>query len=96
MIDLKVRKKTKRALGLIFGVIPEFQGRNITDGMINHFEDEIGRGVFYTDLEMNWIGDFNPKMINMVETLNPDIKKIHITYRYLFDRKKEFSRAKII
>ena len=96
LYDLKIRKQTTRALGLIFGVIPEFQGKRITDGMINYFEDEVGRGVHYTDLEMNWIGDFNPKMISLVKTLNADVKKVHVTYRYLFDRNKEFKRAKTI
>lgn len=96
MFNLKILKKSTRALGLIFGVVPEFQGQHITDGMINFMEDEIGRGINYTDLEMNWIGDFNPKMINMIKTLNADVKKVHITYRYLFDRDKEFKRAKIL
>ena len=96
LFDLKIRKKTKRALGLIFGAVPEFQGKGITDGMISFFEDEIARGMHYTDLEMNWIGDFNPKMINMVKSLYPKTRKIHITYRYLFDPNKEFKRAKIV
>lgn len=96
LYDLKIRKQTNRALGLIFGVIPEFQGKKITDGMINYFEDEVGKGVHYTDLEMNWIGDFNPKMISLVKTLNADVKKVHVTYRYLFDRSKEFERAKTV
>ena len=96
LFDLKVRKQTTRALGLIFGVVPEFRGKRITDGMIALFEDEVVNGMHYTDLEMNWIGDYNPKMINMIKALNADIKKIHVTYRFLFDRKKEFNRAKIV
>jgi len=96
LFDLKIRKKTKRALGLIFAAVPEFQGKGITDGMISFFEDEVERGMHYTDLEMNWIGDFNPKMMNMVKLLYPDIRKTHITYRFLFDRNKEFKRAKIV
>lgn len=96
IFDLKIRKKTTRALGLIFGVVPEFQGHNITDGMISFAEDEIEKGMHYTDLEMNWIGDFNPKMNNMIKNLNADVKKVHITYRYLFDRNKEFKRAKVV
>ena len=96
LYDLKIRKQTTRALGLIFGVIPEFQGKRITDGIINYFEDEVGKGVPYTDLEMNWIGDFNPKMISLIKTLNADVKKVHVTYRYLFDRSKKFERAKTI
>jgi len=96
LFDLKVRKMSRRALGLIFGVVPEFQGKKITDGMINYFEEEVGEGVQYTDLEMNWIGDFNPKMIKLVKSLNADVRKVHVTYRYLFDRNKEFKRAKIM
>lgn len=96
LFDLKIRKQSRRALGLIFGVVPEFQGKKITDGMINYFEEEVGEGVQYTDLEMNWIGDFNPKMIKLVKSLNADVRKVHVTYRYLFDRSKEFKRAKLI
>lgn len=96
LFDLKILKQSKRALGLIFGVIPEFQGKRVTDGMINYFEKEVSKGMQYTDLELNWIGDFNPKMITLVKSLNAEVRKVHITYRYLFDRNKEFKRAKII
>lgn len=93
---LKVKKVCTRAVGLIFGVIPEFQGMGVAEGMIVHFEDEITQGVNYKHLEMNWIGDFNPKMINLVKQIGSKVVKTHITYRYLFDRNKEFSRAKVV
>ena len=93
---LKVKKVCTRAVGLIFGVVPEFQGRGVAEGMIVYFEDVVSKGVNYTDLEMNWIGDFNPKMIKLVEQIGGKVKKVHITYRYLFDRKKEFKRAEIV
>ncbi|MBC8319805.1 MAG: hypothetical protein H8E34_03680 [Bacteroidetes bacterium] len=93
---LKVRKVCTRSLGLIFGVIPEFQGKGIAEGMIVFMEDEITKGVNYTDLEMNWIGDFNPRMIKLVKKIGGKVRKTHITYRYLFDRNKEFKRAKIL
>lgn len=96
LYDLKVRKVCTRALGLIFGVIPEFQGKGVAEGMIVFMEDEIKRGINYTDLEMNWIGDFNPRMINLVKKIGGKIRKTHITYRYLFDMTKEFERAKIV
>ncbi len=93
---LKIKKVCTRAVGLIFGVVPEFQGKGVAEGMILYFEDEVSKGVNYTDLEMNWIGDFNPKMIKLVKQISGEIKKTHITYRYLFDRSKEFTRAKTI
>lgn len=96
LYDLKFRKVCTRAVGMIFGVIPEFQGRGIAEGMIVYFEDEVAQGVNYTDLEMNWIGDFNPRMIKLVKQIGGKVRKTHITYRYLFDRKKTFERAKIV
>ncbi|MFK5856609.1 MAG: hypothetical protein QM503_10790 [Bacteroidota bacterium] len=96
LFDLKIRKVCTRAVGMIFGVIPEFQGRGVAEGMIVFFEDEVSEGVNYKDLEMNWIGDFNPKMIRLVKQIGGKVRKTHITYRYLFDRSKEFERAKVV
>ena len=64
--------------------------------MIECFEQRVGKGPLkrYKDLELVWIGDFNPLMMRMVETLvvaKP--YRMYTTYRYLFDREKEFHRA---
>jgi hypothetical protein len=45
---------------------------------------------------MNWIGDFNPKMMRVAESIDGRIWRTHATYRYLFDRTKPFERAPII
>ena len=97
MYQLKIRKVCTRAIGLIFGVVPEFQGKGVAEGMIVYFENDVKKGrVNYTDLEMNWIGEFNPKMIKLVKQISGKVRKTHITYRYLFDRDKEFVRGKVI
>ena len=46
----------------------------------------------YKDYEMQWIGDFNPKMINVAQSLGAEVTRKLATYRYLFDREKEFER----
>lgn len=95
LIDLKVFRQNKRLIGQIFGIVPEFQGKGVASGLILRFEKEVAKASFkYTDLEMNWIGDFNPGMMKLVTQIGAKIWKTHITYRYLFDRKKEFKRAK--
>lgn len=95
--SLKVKKINTKAIGLIFGVVPEFQNKGVADGMILYFEDEVAKPNFkYTDLEMNWIGDFNPTMIKLVNYIGGKVRKTHITYRYLFDREKEFKRASTV
>ena len=48
----------------------------------------------YKSLALAWIGDFNPVMMRMVESYVCATKhKMHTTYRYLFDRTKEFHRC---
>ncbi len=94
MAGLKVLKKCNRLIGLIFGVVPEHQGKGVESAIVARFEEEIFSGrVKYTDLEMNWIGDFNPGMMKLVGQIGGEIHKTHITYRYLFDRNKKFERA---
>jgi len=50
----------------------------------------------YRNLEMNWVGDFNPKMVKMVENLETTVIKRYRTYRKIFDATKPFSRAPIV
>ncbi len=92
---LKCTRKADRVFGVIFGVVPEFHGKGIESGMMHAFEQALARGeVHYKTLELAWIGDFNPVMMRMVENYVCATKhKMHTTYRYLFDRTKEFRRC---
>lgn len=94
---LKVTKKATRIFAIIFAVIPEFQGKGIESGMITRFEQELDAmngKIPYNKLELAWVGDFNPLMMRMVETIVCAQKhKMHTTYRYIFDRGREFQRA---
>lgn len=93
MWDLKMTRRADRVFGLIFGVTPEFHGKGIESGIIRAFEKQVDR-LPYKTLELAWIGDFNPVMMRMVESYVCATKlKMHTTYRYLFDREKEFKRC---
>lgn len=92
----RILRNATRALGLIFGVVPKFQGRGVEAAMIAQFaEDTKLPGFKYTDLEMNWIGDFNPQMMKLMNTIGAKIRKTHVTYRLLFDPEAPFERATI-
>lgn len=96
MLMLKFTHKADRVFGIIFGVVPEFQGKGIESGIIHAFEQQLARGEVknYKTLELAWMGDFNPVMIRMVENyVCAQRLKQHVTYRYLFDRTKEFKRC---
>ncbi len=87
-------KKTRRCdkfVGLIFGVVPEWQGTGIDSFMIVEGSKVIQPQPLYDKYEMLWIGEFNPKMINVAESLGTYRSRKLITYRYLFDQTKEFT-----
>ena len=82
--------------GIAFGVIPDFQGRGLEGAIVQAAANIVQKLDRYDEFQMNWIGDFNPKMMRIAESTGSKIKKTHITYRYLFDRSKEFKRAEEI
>ena len=85
-----------KMLGLVFGVVPEHQSKGVESAMIVEYDKMSGKSDFqYKTIEMNWIGDFNPKMMRVCEQLLAEIYKTHHTYRYLFDREKPFERHRI-
>jgi GNAT superfamily N-acetyltransferase len=86
-----------KMLGLVFGVVPEFQGKGVESAMIMSYNEQYAKNsnFSYQTIEMNWIGDFNPKMMRVCEQLNAEIYKTHHTYRYLFDREKPFERHRV-
>ncbi len=95
MLDLKM-KRCDRIFAIIFGITPEFQGKGVESGMMDHILNTYVRSGrnHYKNIEFAWIGDFNPVMNRMIQSYVCATKhKMHTTYRYLFDRTKEFKRC---
>jgi hypothetical protein len=79
----------KKMLGLVFGIVPEWQGKGMESALIIAVGEKLLNGyVHYTEMEMNWIGDFNPKMMRVAENIGGEIRKVHATYRLFFDGRK--------
>ncbi len=93
---IKKFRKNKKMIGLVFGVIPEWQRRGVDGYLIwegtKHFREHTD----FEDYEMQWIGDFNPKMIKIAEALETKVTRKLATYRYLFDETKEFKTHPIL
>jgi hypothetical protein len=92
----KFLKKPTTMYGIVFGVASEFHGQGIEGLMIKFAEETILPLNRYKDTVLQWIGDFNPKMIRVCQNLDADLYRTYATYRYLFDRNKTFERAPII
>ena len=85
-----------KMFGVAFGVVPEFQGKGLEGAIVVAAGKRIQPRARYKEFEMNWIGDFNPKMIKICESVGSKVVKTHFTYRYLFDQTKEFKKAPVI
>jgi hypothetical protein len=104
---IKKTRKCSKFVGLVFGIVPEWQGKGVDSYMIVEGAKviqslTIENGVYkigkplYDDYEMQWIGEFNPKMINVAEGLGTYRSRLLTTYRYLFDRTKEYKQHPIL
>ncbi|MEP6616655.1 MAG: hypothetical protein ABJA57_08760 [Ginsengibacter sp.] len=89
---LKKKGVCNKFTGIVFGVVPEFQGKGIDYYMIVEGANVIKKKNQYTELELQWQGDFNPKMLNISKNLGATESRLLTTYRYLFDRSIEFKR----
>jgi hypothetical protein len=90
--------KNKKFTGLVFGVVPEWQGKGVDGYIIAESAKYIQSDACpYEAYEMQWIGDFNPKMLNVASSLGKVQRSRNLcTYRYLFDREKPFTRHPIL
>jgi hypothetical protein len=95
---LWMRKKglNDKFTGIVFGVIPEYQGKGVDYYMIFEAAKIIQHKTRYKELELQWQGDFNPKILNISKHIGGEHSRTLTTYRYLFDRTKEFKRHPIL
>ncbi|HMH23411.1 MAG TPA: hypothetical protein VK563_16610 [Puia sp.] len=94
---LRSRNACRKFTGLVFALVPEFQGKGVDAYMIAEAAKVVQPMEIYDEYEMQWIGDFNPKMVNIAKNLgDTHISRKLTTYRYLFDRTAEFKRHPIL
>ena len=95
---LKKFSSNKKFTGLVFGVVPEWHAKGVDAYIIAEAAKVIqSDAVSYEEYEMQWIGDFNPKMLNIAQSLGETFNSRTLTtFRYLFNREKEFKRHPIL
>ncbi len=92
---LKLKGTLTRTCGVIFGVTPDHQGKGVESAIALRFREVARTNPFYpyTTMDMNWVGDFNPKMLRFVSQLGATNDKTFITYRTFFNPNQPFSRC---
>ncbi|MCK9401788.1 MAG: hypothetical protein M0Q26_00170 [Chitinophagaceae bacterium] len=92
LVWMKKTGYNKRLTGLAFGVVPKYQSLGIDSFIIYESALFIQNKGWYSQYEMGWAGDWNPKMINIYKSLGGKQSRHMITFRYLFDRDQAFER----
>ncbi len=94
--NLKV-KGVDQMYGIIFGIVPDHQGKGLEGALIHASSSFLqSKNTPYKRMELLWIGDFNPRMLHLVEQLGAKRTKKHITYRKLFNMELTFQRMPVL
>jgi len=80
----------------VMGIKPKYQKSGIDSAIFWHIDKVMKSKPNYTEVELSWVGDFNPKMQQLHEAVGGHFAKRHITYRYLFNQAGESQRAATI
>jgi GNAT superfamily N-acetyltransferase len=79
-----------RMRAIVGGVHPSHQNSGIESSIFIHLYDVFKRKRWYKELELSWVGDFNPRMIAIYEALGAKKAKTHYTYRYMINKDLPF------
>ena len=88
--------KMDRLRVVIMGVKPAYQKSGLESAMIMKSIEMIRKTNQYKEIELSWVGDFNPKMRALHESVGAVLAKTHYTYRCLFSHTKDFKRSTVI
>ncbi|MFN8135394.1 MAG: hypothetical protein U0Z17_09275 [Bacteroidales bacterium] len=81
---------------VIMGVKPRYQKSGIESALFWHMNTVMQKNPQYTEIELSWVGDFNPKMRMLHEAVGGKFSKRHITYRKYFREIEGEGRSTII
>ncbi len=93
---LKWKKTITRTRIVIMGVKPKFQKSGVESAIFWNMEKVMKKMPHITEMELSWVGDFNPKMRALHESVGATFAKKHVTYRCLFDKDTSTKRSTII
>jgi hypothetical protein len=91
-VYLKNTHAMSRMRAVAGGVHPSHQNSGIESAIFLELYKVFKRKKWYRELELSWVGDFNPKMIAIYEALGASRAKVHVTYRYMINKDIAFRR----
>lgn len=93
-IYYKLTHKMTRMRAVVGGVHPSYQNSGVESAIFYHLYAMFIKKPWLRELELSWVGDFNPKMIAIYEALGASRIKTHMTFRYLINDRLTFRTYK--
>ncbi|MBK7711680.1 MAG: GNAT family N-acetyltransferase [Bacteroidales bacterium] len=86
----KLTHRMTRLRAIVGGVHPSYQNSGVESAIFLQLYNVFKKKPWLKELELSWVGDFNPRMIAIYEALGAKQAKVHFTYRYLIDKNLPF------
>jgi len=86
----KLTHRMTRLRAVVGGVHPSHQNSGVESAIFYNLYNVFLRKPWMKELELSWVGDFNPRMIAIYEALGASRAKVHYTYRYLINKDLTF------
>ena len=90
----RITHKMTRMRAVVGGVNPSHQNSGIESAIFLQVYQVLKRKKWYKELELSWVGDYNPKMIAIYEALGAQKAKTHFTYRFMINKNLPFVKYK--
>jgi hypothetical protein len=90
----KAIHKMSRMRAFVGGVQPSHQNSGVESAIFFQLYNVFKKKPWFKELELSWVGDYNPRMLAIYEAIGAKKAKTHITYRYLINTKLPFVRFK--
>jgi len=87
LLWMKWRGQNNQLTGLAFGVVPKYQALGIDSFLIQSCSLLLLSLQKYSEYEMGWAADWNPKMLNIYKSLGGAQSRHMVTYRFIFNTK---------
>jgi hypothetical protein len=83
-----------RMRAIVGGVHPSYQNSGVESAIFFQVYEALKKKPWFKELELSWVGDYNPRMIAIYEALGAKKVKTHITFRYMINSNLKFVRYK--
>jgi hypothetical protein len=94
LLYYKATHEMTRMRAVVGGVHPTHQNSGVESAIFYQLYKVFDKKPWFKELELSWVGDYNPRMIAIYEALGARKAKTHITYRLLINTDLPFIRFK--